>query len=71
MRLRRQLDSNWVASSHFTSGQDDPHDTGLTDYVALFVTAKNCRHQAGLVVVQLPARVPETSHAYYCGSTDV
>ena len=51
VRLWRQLNSNWVASSYFTSGQDDPHNTGLADYVTLFVTVKNCRHQAGSVVV--------------------
>ncbi len=71
VRLRRQLNSNWVANSYFTSCQDDPHDTGLADYVAFLVTVKNCRHQAGLVVVQLPARIPEASHAYYRDSTDV
>jgi len=55
--LRRQLDSDRVASSDFAGGQDNTHDTGLADEVILLVAAQNRRHQVGLVVVQLPARV--------------
>ena len=69
--LRQQFDTDRVASSDFAGSQDDTHDTGLADYVALLVAAENRRHQAGLVVVQLPARVPKASHAYDCGITNV
>jgi len=68
--LRRQLDSDRVASSDFAGGQDNTHDTGLADEVILLVAAQNRRHQVGLVVVQLPARVPQASHAYDCGITE-
>ena len=71
MLLRRQLDSDRVASSDFAGGQDNTHDTGLADEVILLVAAQDRRHQVGLVVVQLPARVPQASHAYDCGITDV
>jgi hypothetical protein len=37
--LRQQLDTDRIAGSDFAGSQDDTHNTGLADEVALLVAA--------------------------------
>jgi hypothetical protein len=69
--LRRQFDLDRIPGSNLSGSEDDAHDAGFEDWVSLLVAAQNRRHQTRPVGVQLPARIPEASHAYDCGITNV
>jgi hypothetical protein len=62
MRLRRQLNPDRIAGSHLAAGDDDAHDTGLANQVAVLVPAEGRRHQSRLDAVQLGARVAQAGH---------
>jgi hypothetical protein len=62
MRLRRQLDSDWVAGSHVAAGKDDAHDARFSDEVAALVAPQGRFHQALLNPVQLGTGIAQPRH---------
>src|SRR5438045_9474011 len=62
MRLRRQLDPDLVAGPHLAAGNDDAHDAGLANQIAMLVPAERRRHQSRLDAVQLRTRVAQAGH---------
>ena len=71
MRLWRQFDLDRISGSDLSGSEDDAHNAGLKNWVALPIAAQNCLHQTWPIVVQLPARIPEASRVYDCGITNV
>src|SRR3954452_23615180 len=62
VRLRRELDPDRIPGPHLAAVEDDPHDAGLADEIPLRVPPQDRRHQAGLKVVQLDARIAQAGH---------
>src|SRR5690348_7851298 len=59
---RRQLDPDRVAFADLAALQHDPHDPGLADQVAIRIARQGRRHQPGLQLVELAARVAQAGH---------
>ena len=59
IRLRRQLDPDRVAGPDLAAGDDDAHDAGLADQIAVLVSTEGRCHQPRLDAVQLRARVSQ------------
>lgn len=59
VRRGGQFDPQGVARPHLARGDDDAHDAGLADEIALRVAVENRRHQSGTIRVELPARIAQ------------
>lgn len=62
MRLGRQFDDDGVAGRDRAVAQDDGHNAGLADQVALGVAVEHGREQAGAKGLDLGAGVAEAGH---------
>ena len=62
MRLRRQFDPDRVTGPHLPARDDDAHDAGLANQVAVLVPAEGRRHQSRLDAVELRAWVAQPCH---------
>ena len=50
----------WFAGPDFTAGQNDAHDSGFADQLAIAVAIQCGIHQSGLDLVELGARVAQS-----------
>jgi hypothetical protein len=57
-----ELDREPVARPDRPAAQDDGHDSGLADQPALGIAVEHRRHQPGLIIVELLARVAQPGH---------
>ena len=65
MRLRRQDNTEWVASMNFPAGQHNSHNAGFPNKISLGVAFQHCRRQARQEIVKLSAGVPQSRHFHH------
>lgn len=61
----RQFDANRIVWTYWPAAQNNPHDARFADGLSICIAIENCREQAQLMVVELPARIAKTGHEHF------
>ncbi len=60
-----------IAGFYHAAGQDNPHDAGFTNEIALHITPKHGGAQTGLKLVELGARITQAGYFDHRKITDM